>query len=421
MTEDKLSDRVEAAGDDDRSNPGSRPPRRREDTTSAAIPSHIESHGVRGLGGLSLTVIVVGLALVLVLTAIRGGLPALTSAVAPGGSDAASPSGPSPVATFTTQTKVALPGNVFDLAYDPARNSLWFECLDTADALYRYDIATGALTHWALPKAINDIGYTDRVAIAPDGSVWLTENYSVIRVDPTSNTTQVHSFALADPDATSNALDPNNPSAGTWPSAIAFDSQGMAMVARHNVKSLVRLDASMSILGRIPLPAGFDDPGDLVDVQGVIYAAPDDGYDPGVVFSEQGVLIGKTLQGVNRFGVSGTEIASIGPSGLSRVGADASMSLLLASQGGTPDDRLALTDDGAAIYSWGPGAIEWVSPAGDVLARLSLPTYPVQNGVPGGTSVTEVGQDVFGALAADKPGSIWYVDCSARQLVHVTF
>jgi streptogramin lyase len=355
-----------------------------------------------------------GLAAALAVVAIVAGTLVLRSA-GPGG-----PTDLSPIDTFTTQTRVALPGNVFDLAYDPVRNSLWFECLDTADALYRYDIATGTLTHWALPRAINDIGYTDRVAVAPDGSVWLTENYSVIRVDPTANTVQVHSFALADPDATSNALDPNNPSAGTWPSAIAFDSQGMAIVARHNVKSLVRLDASMSILGRIPLPAGFDDPGDLVDVQGVIYAAPDEGYDPGVVFSEKGVLIGKTSQGVNRFGVSGTEIASIGPSGLSRVGADASMSLLLASQGGTPDDRLALTDDGAAIYGWGPGAIEWVSPAGDVLARFSLPTYSVQNGVPGGTPVTEMGQNGVSALAADKSGSVWYVDGTARQLVHMT-
>jgi hypothetical protein len=152
----------------------------------------------------------------------------------------------------------------------------------------------------------------------------------------------------------------------------------------------------------------------------VIYAAPSDGFGPGVLFSEKGQLIGKTPQSVSRFSVSGTEVASIGTSGVSRVGANASMGVWRVAPG-DPEDRLALTDNGAAVYYSGNGTIEWMSPAGEVLARFSLPKYSVEvGGGPGRSPVIEVGQNMVSAVTADKAGSIWYVDRTARQLVHLT-
>jgi streptogramin lyase len=320
-------------------------------------------------------------------------------------------------ATLTELAKVDLPGPVYDLAYDRASNSLWYAYMTSGapDALYRYDITTGHVAKWPLPPTDHN-GFLERVALAPDGSVWVTEEYSVVRVDPVSGGVAAHTFPVADADALSAAL---QTSPGTWPSAITFDSQGLAMVARHNVKSLVRLNSSLSVVDRIQLPAGMVGPGDLVDSNGVVYAAPYTGDGQAVVFSEKGVLIGTTAQKVSRFSVSGGEVASIGTTGLSRVRADASMASWLPRPGGTSLDLLALTDGGAAVYEYGPGAIEWVSPAGAVEGRLALAAVLIQVGIPFGTPETVLGRHEVGAIAADKAGSIWYVDATSSQLVHV--
>ncbi len=421
MAKDESNDHVAAPDHEGRSHLGKRPIARHEVAALSALPFAKQGREVhvRGVRGLPLASVLVGLTLVVGLLVIRGGSPAAPSAGLPPGVRADIT--PATAPTFATMTTVDLPGDVFDLAYDPVRNSLWFANIDTNAALYRYDIATGALTSWPLPTTVGEYGYGGRVAVAPDGSVWISEEYRVTRVDPTSNAVRTHTFPQADTDATPNALDPNNPLAGTWPTAIAFDSQGMALIARLNVKSLTRMDASLSILDRIPLPAGLTGPGDLVDSNGVIYAAPYEGFGQGVLFSEKGVLIGKTPKSVARLSVSGTEVATIGEPGLSRVGADASMTQWRAVQAGNPaNDRMALADGGAAVYEYGFGCVEWISPSGDVLARFLLARWSIQHGVPGGTPLTEFGMDQVSALAADKAGSIWYVDRTARQLVHVT-
>ncbi len=328
---------------------------------------------------------------------------------------------PSPTAGPRVAVQLAeidLPGPVYDLAFDRARTSLWYAVMSEGQAvLYRYDIASGKTTHWSLPPTSHN-GFLERVAVAPDGSVWVTEDYSVVRVDPETGSMKADTFPLADPDAIPAALD-QSPSPGTWPSAITFDSRGMALVARHNVKSLTRLDSSLSVINRIQLPAGMVGPGDLVDSASVIYAAPYGGNGPGVLVTEQGQLVGSTSQPVSRFSVHGTSVAAIGSAGLSRVSSDATSTLWHAGLYGSPNDRLALTDGGAALWQDGRGTIEWISPDGGVGGQLTLAAVPIQVWSPVGELVTGYARDQVGAIAADGAGSVWYVDITSKQLVHI--
>ena len=315
---------------------------------------------------------------------------------------------------------IDLPGPVYDMVFDQSRDSLWYAYMSGSGtaALYQYNIASGKTAQWTLPPTDYN-GYLDRVVLAPDGSVWLTENYSVVRVDPVSGSVVSHTFALADSDATSTALDPDDPSPGTWPTAITFDSSGNALVARHNVKSLVRLDSALAVVNRIQLPGSMVGPDDIVDSSGVIYAAPYAGTGPSVVFSEQGVLIGKTTQRVSRFAVAGGAVVALGSGGLIRVGSNAASTLWSPEVGGRPEDRLAVTNDGAAVYLDSQGTIDWISADGRVEGELSLAAVPVQVMNPIGTMVSLVERDHAGAIAIDGPGSVWYADTTSRQLVHI--
>jgi hypothetical protein len=308
---------------------------------------------------------------------------------------------------------------VFDLSYDQARNSLWYAYLADQPTLYQYNIASGKIAEWSLPPG-DDSGVLDRVVLASDGSVWVVTGYRVARVDPVTGSVLTHTFPLADPDANSAALDANASSPGTWISAITFDGAGVALIARHNVTSLVGLDASLNLVDRIPMPAAMVGPGDLAYSNGIIYAAPDHGAGAGILFSGQGVLVGTMTQPVSRFSISGSTVAALGPHGLSLVASDASTtSWGPANQGGSSYDRFVVTAGGAAVYLYSPGLIEWITPDGGVEGRLALPSVQLMVANPLGSMVPASQQDQIGAIASDATGSIWYVDISSSELVHV--
>ena len=339
-----------------------------------------------------------------------------------GSASSASPAGTGSASSASAVglARIKLPDGVYDLAYDQARNSLWYAEMESSQPmLYEYNVASGKTAQWPLPPG-TDSGVLDRVVLAPDGSVWFTASYRVVRVDPASGSVLTHTFPLTDPDATSAALDENGASPGTWISAITFDGAGVALIARHNVTSIVGLDASLNLVHRIPMPASMVGPGDLAYSNSVIYAAAFHGGGAGVLLSEQGVLVGKTTQPVYSFGVSGSTVAALGPNGLSRVGSDAStIAWGQANQGGSPNDRFVVTAGGAAVYSYSRGLIEWITPDGGVKGHLALPLLQTMVANPLGSMVPAAEQDQIGAIASDATGSIWYVDISSRELVHV--
>lgn len=420
MSEDQVGDEVVESGTE-RPIDRPTPPARASSTLSVGVASSRQKPSVivRPIGGASLGVALAAVGLAAGILLLRAGSTSVSPApAAPGAGMASTAASPRAAVELSTAD---LPGPIYDLAFDQARDSLWYACMssDGPDALYQFDIASGKTVHWPLPPTDHN-GFLERVAVAPDGSVWVTEDYNVVRVDPGSGSVITHAFPMTDPDATTTALDQNNGSPGTWPSAITFDSQGMTLVARHNVKSLVRLDSSLAVIGRIQLPAAMVGPGDLIDTGGVVYAAPYLGDGPGVLFSEQGVLIGRTEQPVGRFSVSGTAVAAIGPAGgLRRVSSDATTEPWQMGVDGAPKDRLVVAAGGAALYEDGPGTIEWISPSGGVEGRLSLAAVPLQVEDPKGEVVTVLDRHEVGAIAVDGTGSVWYADVTSRQLVHV--
>ena len=311
--------------------------------------------------------------------------------------------------------RVKLPGPIYDLAFDPPRDSLWFAYMsgNSPDALYRYDIGSGQLSNWPLPPTDHN-GFLERVVIAPDGAVWVTEDYSVVRFDPSTSKMAAFTFAEADPDATPTALT-SSPSPGTWPSAIAFDSMGNALVSRHNVTSLIRLDSTPTVIGRLALPAGMAGPGDLVDVGGVIYAAPYAGHGDLEIFDEYGASIRNVAPGCVRLAIQSTQVLCIG-SGLVAVSPTASVVQLSPAEG-SPANRISPIRDGVAVYLDGPGVIQEVSPAGSVLAQYATANVPLTVNNPKGIPETVYSRVDVSAIAGDAHGTIWYADVTDSALV----
>ena len=355
------------------------------------------------------------LGLALAVVTLVGGLLLFRAVALTGQTSGAEPSG-SAAPSGVTQATVKLSGPAFDLAYDQSRHSLWFKPADQA-TLFQYDTMSGKTTQLALPST-EDSGELDRVALAPDGSIWVATGYTVTRVDPASGSKRTHTFALADPDANSAALDANALSPGTWVSAITFDSAGMALIARHNVTSLVGLDASLNVAEHIPMPASMAGPGSLAYSGGVIYAAPFHGG-PAGLFSEQGALVGTTTESVSSFSVSGSTVAAIGPAGPCRVASDgAATPWGQANQNWSPYDLFVAAPGGAALYLHRLGVLEWFAQDGQVEGTLALPVAQLRVNNPGGSMVPVAEQDQIGALASDGPGSIWFVDVTSLELVH---
>lgn len=317
--------------------------------------------------------------------------------------------------------RIALPGAVYDIVFDRGRAALWFAYMsgNPEDALYRYDVASGLLSHWALPPTDHN-GFLERVSVAPDGSIWVTEDYSVVRFDPATSRLTSHTFEEADPDAAPSALDPTALSPGTWPAAIAFDSQGNALISRHNVSSLTRLDAALNVVGRVSLPSNMLGPGDLLDVDGLIYAAQYAGNGDAIAFSESGEVKSDVGPGVVRFSSVAGRVVSIGVSGVAAVNPEGSAPI-----GGSPEgsvaDRVVATNDGAVTYRDGAGTFEAISAEGTVRAALTLKTVPVEVTNPLGEPVKGFERAQVGGLASDADGSVWYLDVSTSALVHLQY
>jgi streptogramin lyase len=238
----------------------------------------------------------VGLALALAFVLLLRGSPRVAQAPGADASIPASPRSASAPAASAYQPlgldefqRIALPGAVYDMAFDSQRDAIWFAYMlsGEVDYLYRFDVATADLSRIELPPTDHN-GFLGRVVISPDYSVWLTEEYRVVRFDPTTGGIQSLKLPVADADAF------NSGSPGTWPTAITFDSEGRALVARHNLASLLRLDSALRQVGRVPLPKGYGSLSDVLEADGLIYAAADDGRQGVAVLHEDGSVAEQT-------------------------------------------------------------------------------------------------------------------------------
>jgi hypothetical protein len=306
---------------------------------------------------------------------------------------------PTPVGSpsaLAESDSVVLPGAVGQPVFDSKRKAMWL--LGGHDGgnltIYRYDLATASLTSSAVPGVIRDEA-RNRLAIAPDGRLWISAGSRIAIYDPDSNQVHFSAFSIADPDI---QADPLTGQPNAWIAGIAFDADGTALVARNWVKSLLRLNGSMSELGRIQVSDGFPMTGDVVVAGGRVFV----GVDPNT-----GLVIGVDASGTGTLPnvkFSATAMAAVGdrvlltgtpPSWFTADGAPAAMigpvlasaDLVVGGPGGI-----------SALYSRAAGELQWRDAAGRVSAQAVYPAGKAPQIV---------------TLAFDGSGRLWAVESAA--------
>ena len=281
---------------------------------------------------------------------------------------------PTPVATAGTVTessRIALPGAVHQLVADAKRHTLWF--LGGVDGqplhIYRYDVDTGSISDTDVPGITRDEA-RDRLAIAPDGRLWISAVDRVSVYDPDRSPQQSTGFPIVDPDI---QPDPKTGQPNAWIAGIAFDADGNALVARNWVKSLLRLNGSMSELGRVQVSDGFPMTGDVVVAGGRVYV----GADP-----SSGLAFGVDVTGTGKQAdvkFVATAMASVGDRVLAVgtppmwIGADGAGQAMTAPVLDSADLVTGGPGGISALYSAVAGEVQWRDAAGRVSAQAVFP------------------------------------------------
>jgi hypothetical protein len=302
---------------------------------------------------------------------------------------------PTPIASslnpLTEFDRTGLPGRVDQLVSDTERGALWFAygLSDGPIDLYRYDIAAGALSKRTLAGTTYD-RLRVRLALAPDGKLWVGGGQSIVVYDPATDATTSVEFEASDPDV---QTDPVAGKRDPWVAAIAFDQDGNALVARNWVSSVARVNPSLQLKGRLDMVAGFPMTGDMVVAGGRVFLAvtPDNG----------GLVMGMTATGTGSlFKFVGSELAAAGgrvlvagepPSWADADGGGEAMiqPVMQAADlvAGSPDGR-------AALYSNRLGQVQWRDSGGHVAGQALM--------TPGSSTL-------IAAIALDSNGSLWAV------------
>jgi hypothetical protein len=176
-------------------------------------------------------------------------------------------------ATSSTLGTYELGSQVYDLAYDPSTDQLWMAIMRPGgtDELVAFD----ALAHQvALRIALPDTdynGFLSQIEVGPDGAVWVTEPYALVRYAPGAGITSLE-FDVYAPDADGSADDPGDPLFGTWISGLGVDGT-TAIIGRVHVPYLSVVDAEMNIVERIDLPAAADGTTDIARLDESLFVA----------------------------------------------------------------------------------------------------------------------------------------------------
>jgi hypothetical protein len=325
------------------------------------------------------------------------------SAVANGGaSDVA------PVSSLRVVSEVETHASTYRLTYDSTRQAIWFvDEENTGPAtLFSFDTTTSTLSSWQLPDASYN-GFLSEAEVAPDGSIWVTEPYRLIRVDPTLNTVANLDLSLTVDQALPGAYDPDGPMPGTWISGITFWNNHV-VVARNNVPYLSVFSADFAQLPSIPVPAqfagslglGVDVDNELVLLSGLL--------SEGTV-AKLGAAMQTDLapQSALRLRQVGEQVLLTG--GDSGYGDPSNVADGL---GAGPEDRDYPTPTGGyAVYSLHGRDISVIR-GGSVVARMPL---PVAEGEAHGVRV--VTSPEVTDLVVDDSGVIWYFDLGRGTLV----
>jgi hypothetical protein len=208
-------------------------------------------------------------------------IPALLIAcVTPAASPSPSASEVPSAAPMVTEVPLPITDNqtyVGDLAYDQSHDAIWFMGFDGLGRyVFRLDTTSGRVEKWPLPPG-GYIGIYLEIKTDAAGTVWISDDYQVVKFDPQTHRGTAHKFSLAVP----GGVPATSPGIGV--SAI-FPTDNGLLVARRNVPWLTRLDGSLQEVGRIELPEDDDGAQDLAAIGQTIFVERDEhtGATPGV-------------------------------------------------------------------------------------------------------------------------------------------
>ena len=270
---------------------------------------------------------------------------------------------PQPVAELD---RAALPVPVNALVSDPARDAFWF--LGGASGgpidLYRYDVAAAKLS--SSPIAGTTYYQTeDRLALAPDGRLWIGAGYDLLVYDPETAGQTSMTLPTSGPDV---QADPKLGKADPWIAGIAFDAGGDALVARNWVRSLTRVDGSLKVTGSIDVSDGFPMTGGVVVAGGRVFvvADPESGLCLGVDATGSQTLSNLKFEAPSIAGVGDKVLlAGTPPMWMDANGGAAMIEPVMASA-----DLVAAGPDGTAVlYSSAAGEVQWRDKDGMVSAQ----------------------------------------------------
>jgi len=163
---------------------------------------------------------------------------------------------------LTAAVSVSLPADVFSLAFDPARDAVWYPVMTPygPSTLYEMSARTGKVeAHFALPATTGD-GLVSSTRVAADGDVWVSEPYRLVRVDPSTATVTSVDLSVSVPGA---EADPNAALPGTWIAAMTIATDSV-LVARNNVPFLEQWSLDMKPMADVPIPSGASRTFDMI-------------------------------------------------------------------------------------------------------------------------------------------------------------
>lgn len=140
---------------------------------------------------------------------------------------------------------------------------LWVPVFTGQEVLLdQFDNAGASVKHIVLGSSQSS-GINGHIRMAPDGSIWISDDYVLFRYDPTTGTVGTLRLEVDDPNAIAGALSNAVPLPGTWVSAFTFDAAGDLLVARNNVPVLELLSPSGHLMRTLALSDGITGVSDM--------------------------------------------------------------------------------------------------------------------------------------------------------------
>ncbi len=309
------------------------------------------------------------------------------------------------------------------IAYDPDRNVIWLAQTTTGgpDYLDRVDASTGTVTTFRLP-VVDFAGPDSQVKVDGAGNVWMSDGYTLLRLDVGSKHVASITLPAKDPDALIGALDPNSASPGTWITAVGIVGEGL-IVARQNVGALLRFDSSLKPVARFRIPAGFAGATDIyVDQNDRIELLGGDSVGKMLgLFTGDGQLIQKVnILGIHLINAAGRVVVS--------GGLDNGAIVTSSAAGLTTDTRLTIgtvgslaapdPTGGEVLYDGLARVIERAK-NGTLIASYRLPRTMICPPQPPGGPGCFLAASQAMALTVDMRGDIWFTVGGSNQLQEI--